>query len=309
MRGFEILPVGPGTGARRAMPELKESTMAKRRADFSGSWYPAGRADCLGMIEEFKAEARPCPNGGKKPVGGIVPHAGWVFSGRTACNVFQCIKASSDPDTVVLFGGHLHPGSGCYMMAEGVFDTPLGDLEVDEELALTLAREFPFELETPSRYNQDNTIELQLPFVRHFFPKARIVTMGVPPARVSLGIGERVVELCDSLGRSLVVIGSTDLTHYGPNYGFAPHGLGRQAVDWVRNEQDRRVIDRMLVMDGEGVISEGLKSQNACCPGAAAAAVAAARRMGARQGMELAYAMSCDTRPDSSFVGYVGILF
>ncbi|MFO7784211.1 MAG: AmmeMemoRadiSam system protein B [Thermodesulfobacteriota bacterium] len=283
--------------------------MAKRRADFAGSWYPADRSGCLEVIEEFKRDTRPCPNDGKKRIGGIVPHAGWLFSGRTACNVFQCINATSDPDTVVLFGGHLHPGSGCYIMVDGSWETPLGDLEVDDELASMLAREFPFELEAPGRYRQDNTIELQLPFVRHFFPKARIVPVGVPPARASLGIGEKVVELSDSLGRALVVVGSTDLTHYGPNYGFAPQGLGKQAVDWVRNEHDRRVIDRMLAMDGEGVITEGLKSQNACCPGAAATAVAAACRMGARHGVELTYAMSYDTRPDSSFVGYVGILF
>lgn len=283
--------------------------MAKRRADFAGSWYPAGRSDCLKVIEEFRSTAKPCPNGGKKRVGGIVPHAGWLFSGMTACNVFECISAASYPDTVVLLGGHLHPGSGCYIMAHGVWETPLGELEVDEDFASTLAREFPFELETPSRHRQDNTIELQLPFVRHFFPEVRIVPMGVPPTLASLAIGERVASLAEHLGRSLVVIGSTDLTHYGPNYGFAPHGLGKKSVDWVRNEQDRRVIDLMLTMDGEGVISEGLKSQNACCPGAAAAAITAARHMGVGQGLELHYSMSYDMRPDSSFVGYVGILF
>ncbi len=283
--------------------------MAKRTADFAGSWYPAGRSDCLKVIEGFKRDARPCPNGGKNRVGGIVPHAGWLFSGLTACNVFQCIKATTDPDTVVLFGGHLHPESDCHIMVDGSWETPLGDLDVDEELALTLAREFPFELETTRRHRQDNTIELQLPFVRYFFPKARIVPMGVPPARVSLDIGKRVVELAGSMERSIAIIGSTDLTHYGPNYGFAPHGLGKEAVDWVRNDHDRRVIDHMLAMDGEGVVSEGLRNQNACCPGAAAAAVAAAHRMGARQGVELIYAMSYDIRPDESFVGYVGILF
>lgn len=283
--------------------------MGKRRADFAGSWYPAERSECLKVIEEFKRQARPCPNGGTKRVGGIVPHAGWLFSGLTACNVFQCIEATSDPDTVVLFGGHLRPGSNCYIMVDGSWETPLGDLDVDEELASALAHEFPCEVETPGGYRQDNTIELQLPFVRHFFPNSRIVPMGVTPVRTSLDIGKRVVELADSLERSLVIIGSTDLTHYGPNYGFMPHGLGKRAVDWVRNEHDRRVIDRMLAMDAEGVISEALKSENACCPGAAATAVEAARSKGARSGVELIYAMSYDTRPADSFVGYVGIVF
>lgn len=283
--------------------------MATRRAEFAGSWYPAGRSDCLKEIERLKSKARPCPNGGKSRVGGIVPHAGWFFSGLTACNVFQCIKATCEPDTVILFGGHLNPGSSSYIMAEGSWETPLGDLQVDEELASPLTRAFPFEPENPGRYEPDNTIELQLPFVKHFFPDAGIVPIGVSPTLVSAGIGEKIVDLAESLGRSLVVIGSTDLTHYGPNYGFAPQGLGRQAVDWVRNENDKRVIDRMLAMDGEGVISESLKNHNACCPGAAATAIAAARRMGARQGEILSYSMSYDTRPDNSFVGYIGILF
>jgi len=283
--------------------------MAVRRADFAGSWYPGNRSDCEKIIDEFIARGRPCPNGGMTRVGGIVPHAGWFFSGQTACNVLQCLQASSEADTIVLFGRHLHPGSPRFIMTEGAWETPLGELEVDEEIASHLAREFPFEVETASRYGQDNTIELQLPFVRYFFPNARIVPVGVPPAPESLAVGRRCAELAESLGRRLLVLGSTDLTHYGMNYGFAPKGTGERAVDWVKNENDRRVIDRMVAMDAEGVLSEGLRSQNACCAGAAATAIAAALQMGATRGVELQYMTSYDIRPDTSFVGYVGVLF
>lgn len=282
--------------------------MAVRRADFAGSWYPGTRSECRQAIEAFVKEAQPCPNRRRKHVGGIVPHAGWVFSGRTACNVIQCL-ASSNPQTVVLFGRHLHPGSPNYIMTQGAWETPLGDVAIDEELAGDLASEFPFEVETTTRYGQDNTIELQLPFIRYFFPEAEIVPIGVPPAIESVKIGERVAELAESLKRDILAIGSTDLTHYGMNYGFTPKGAGEKALDWVRNENDRRVIDRMLALDGEGVITEGLRSQNACCPGAAAAAIAAARTMGVKAGQELVYATSYDIRPDTSFVGYVGIVF
>ena len=71
----------------------------------------------------------------------------------------------------------------------------------------------------------------------------------------------------------IVVIGSTDLTHYGPNYGFTAKGSGVQAVDWVRDKNDRGVIDAMIRMDPEAVIREGLSNDNACCCGAAAAAI------------------------------------
>jgi AmmeMemoRadiSam system protein B len=80
-------------------------------------------------------------------------------------------------------------------------------------------------------------------------------------------------------------------------------------VNWVRNKNDRRVIDAMLAMDPEKVIQEGLTHQNACCSGAAASAIAAAKHLGAQQAETVAYATSYDKSPGSSFVGYVGIVF
>jgi AmmeMemoRadiSam system protein B len=85
--------------------------------------------------------------------------------------------------------------------------------------------------------------------------------------------------------------------------------LGEGAVDWVKNENDKKVIDLMIAMDAEGVIAESLRSQNACCSGAAATAIAAAKKFGARKGELVSYTTSYDIRPDSSFVGYVGIVF
>ncbi|MFP4036634.1 MAG: AmmeMemoRadiSam system protein B [Desulfobacteraceae bacterium] len=282
--------------------------MTVRTSDFAGAWYPGSAAECRRLISSYVEAARPCPEG-KKLVGGIVPHAGWVFSGHIACNIIQCLAAVSDPDTVVIFGRHLHPRSGNYIMTEGSWATPLGDLVIDNDLAEGLVSEFRFTVETAAAHDQDNTIELQLPFIRYFFPQAKILPVGVPPAPESLGIGARTVDIAKELGRDVLVLGSTDLTHYGYNFGFAPKGVGSEAVSWVKNYNDRRVIDLMLAMDAEGVIAEGLEHQNACCAGAAAAAVAAAKRLGADRGVELAYATSYDIRPDTSFVGYVGILF
>jgi hypothetical protein len=105
------------------------------------------------------------------------------------------------------------------------------------------------------------------------------------------------------------VLGSTDLTHYGYNYGYAPKGVGKAAVDWVKNENDRRLVDLILRMDAEEVIRESLTNHNACCSGAVAAAIAAAKKLGARQAQKLFYATSYDVRPDNSFVGYVGVVF
>ena len=283
--------------------------MEVRRADFAGSWYPGREKDCRDTIEEFLDGSLPCPGTDEKAVGGIVPHAGWFFSGKIACNVIKCLNSKSEPDTCLLFGRHLHPGSDNYIMKAGRWMTPLGELEIDAGLAANLAAEFSFRIETASSYEPDNTIELQLPFLKYFFPDIRIVPVGVPPKASSLEIGRRAVAISKNMGRKTIVLGSTDLTHYGYNYGFIPKGTGEDAVRWVKEVNDRKVVDLMLEMDGEGIISESLRSQNACCSGAAGAAIAAAKELGAKKGEKVVYSTSYDIRPDSSFVGYVGIVF
>jgi AmmeMemoRadiSam system protein B len=283
---------------------------ATRESDFAGSWYPGEESDCRQTIEEFSEVSAPCPQSEKPMVGGIVPHAGWYYSGKIACHVIKCLKnRTTPPDTIVLFGRHLSPGSSNYMMKEGKWATPLGILEIDADLGEKLASEFRFTIETPRHHEQDNTIELQLPFIKHFFPDVKILPLGVPPHPASLSIGERAAEIASSMGKEILVLGSTDLTHYGYNYGYAPKGTGKAAVDWVKNENDRRVVDLILKMDPEGVIHESLRSQNACCSGAVAAAISAAKKLGAVKGEKLHYATSYDTQPNTSFVGYVGVVF
>ena len=77
----------------------------------------------------------------------------------------------------------------------------------------------------------------------------------------------------------------------------------------MRNDNDRRIIDTMLAMDAEKVINEALDSQNACCAGAAATAIEAAKHLGAEKAEAIAYATSYDKNPGDSFVGYVGVVF
>ncbi len=280
-----------------------------RRAVFAGSWYPSSPLECEKEINGFLAEGKQIDLPAGERIGGIVPHAGWYFSGSIACNVINCLKSDEPPDVLVVFGMHLHPDAPCVMMAEGAWQTPFGEIYVDEQLAGELTRQFAVTLESPTQFTQDNTIELQLPFIKYFFEDARIVAMGVPPARSSLAIGRAVVEAAHRLNLRIKVIGSTDLTHYGPNYGFVSEGTGSKAVDWVRHQNDRRIIDLMLDMDAEKVIEEALTSQNACCAGAAAAAIETAKHLNAQRAESIAYATSYDKNPADSFVGYVGILF
>ncbi len=290
--------------------------MDTRKPVFAGSWYPAGKSECEAQIQEFLNDSRFRVPPDSEYLAGIVPHAGWVFSGGLACNVIAALspgknpeKDTNKPDTVVIFGMHLPPHTTGYIMAEGTWETPLGELVIDETMGAQVSRQFGLTPETPTRFTPDNTIELQLPFIKHFFPEARLLPIGPPAETRAVEIGRSVAEIARKSGKTIKIIGSTDLTHYGPNFGFTPAGKGRQAYEWVKDQNDRQVIDAMLAMEPENVIREGLTHQNACCPGAAAAAIAAARAMGAQNAKLVGYSSSFEHSPGDTFVGYGGIVF
>jgi hypothetical protein len=283
--------------------------MELRKTAFAGSWYPVQATACDQEIEQFlSGDAEPSPS--DPPwLAGVVPHAGWYYSGRIACQVIRRLKAPDPIDLVVVFGMHLHPGSPNYMMPQGAWETPYGELPVAESLAQSLLERYPFQVETSRRFNHDNTVELQLPFIKRLLDPAKILAIGVPPVARSLDIGRAVVDWARENKQRIRIVGSTDLTHYGENYGFSPQGRGAKAVAWVRDENDRQVIDAMLALAPEKVIEEGLNHQNACCSGAAATAIAAAKHLGATQAKTVAYATSYDKSPGESFVGYAGVVF
>ena len=286
--------------------------MRVRKATFSGSWYPSRAAECENQINEFLKDPRfqSLPKGGF--IGGIVPHAGWYFSGSLACNVISSLRNTNDkpePDIIVVFGMHMHPNSTPVIMCEGAWETPFGNIEIDRDVSRELAEKFSFTIETPDHFTPDNTIELQLPFIKYFFHDARLIPMGVPPSKIAIDIAQTLADIAKVSGLRVKVVGSTDLTHYGPNYGFTPAGMGDDSVDWARNQNDKKAINLMLELDSKGIISEGLANQNACCSGAAAAAIAASKALGAKQSHYVGYSSSYDKNPGDSFVGYAGITY
>jgi len=284
--------------------------MEKKQSAFAGTWYPAAAEECDTAIQQFLTEGTGPPEG--RFVAGIVPHAGWVFSGSIACRTIAGLvpdDTSRPVETVVLFGGHMHRQSEPFIMTRGAVETPLGDIEVDGDLVDALCDSISIRKRPPSRFVDENTLELQYPFIRYFFPDARIVVCGVAPSFFAPIIGTMAVEAADTLNRHIRVIGSTDMTHYGPNFGFTPAGPGRDAVDWVKTENDAAGIDVMKAMDDKAILAQGLDHHNMCCPGAVAATAAAARKMGATKPRLLAYATSFDKTPSDSFVGYTGMLY
>ncbi|MGM0394481.1 MAG: AmmeMemoRadiSam system protein B [Thermodesulfobacteriota bacterium] len=284
--------------------------MEKKRTAFAGTWYPDSADACKTEIQKFLNEKSGPAKG--RFMAGIVPHAGWGFSGSIACRTIASLvpnEQSLPVDTIVLFGAHMHRQSEPFIMTHGAVETPLGDIEVDGELVDALCDNISVRKRSPGRFVDENTLELQYPFIKYFFPTARIVVCGVAPSFFAPIIGTMAVEAAETLNRHIRVIGSTDMTHYGQNFGFTPAGPARDAVDWVKTENDAAGIEAMKAMEDKAILAQGLDHHNMCCPGAVAATAAAATKMGATKPRLLDYATSFDKNPSDSFVGYTGLLY
>jgi hypothetical protein len=269
--------------------------MTIREPVVAGMFYPGEASECTREIEIYLSAVH-LPQEPLELVAGIAPHAGWAYSAETAAHVMAAL-ADEDPETVVLFGAvHMWgiPGAGMY--ASGAWRTPLGDLEVDAELAQAVLVETRFVRDAPAAHAQEHAIEVQLPFIKHLLPTARILPIAVPPIAEAPEIGRAVARAVLQLGRRAVALASTDLTHYGPRYGLAPAGVGQTALDWT-HENDRRVLALMASLDAEGVLREVKAHQNACGAGAVAAALAYAQEMGATEGLLLHYTTSHEVMP------------
>jgi AmmeMemoRadiSam system protein B len=281
--------------------------MSRRKRNLPRGWYPFDGKDCKADIESYLEGWSPSPLPSDVGKGGIVPHAGWYFSGRLAARVFYSLKSKSKVDVVVLYGGHLGPEDFPQIVMEEAWETPFGDIEIHTDFVKRLTKSIDVKKESPS--SGDNTIEIQLAMVKYFFPEAKLVAIRLPVSLKAKILGEEVAKISRAEGISILAIGSTDLTHYGPNYGFLKKGIGPASVEWVKKENDKGFIDRALRMDIEGLLLHAQENDSACSAGAAASAVATCKALGAEKGILLDYYTSYDIMPDDSFVGYGGILY
>ena len=284
--------------------------MAIRRRGLPRGWYPDDGDSLRELVASWEGMAA-APRPGA--LAAVAPHAGWAFSGRIAAialsSLLPASKDASSPETLVVFGGHLPPGAAALAARESAYETPLGPIPADLELLSALETSLGGPAALESDVDVDNTVEVLLPLVAAILPGRRVLWLRAPNDRSSIELGEAVCAAAASLGRSVLGLGSTDLTHYGPNYGFSPKGRGREAEAWVRDTNDRRFIEALLALDGAEAVARGEAERSACSPGAAAAALAFARASGASRAELFAYATSLELRRDESFVGYAALGF
>ena len=273
--------------------------MKIRPRSLPAGWYPAEESQVRRRIEAFQEG----PAEEQNACAGVAPHAGWDFSGRLAFRVMRCLEPGIQ--TVAVVGGHLGPRDGLLAAFEQGYETPLGTVPADLELLDCLRQHLPI---AEDRW-PDNTIEVQLPLLRYLAPRTMVLGLRASPSGQALELAEALAACAAQLGRKLAVIGSTDLTHYGPNYGFTPRGTGPDALAWVREHNDRRLLDCLLGLRHNEALELAQRERSACSAGAAVAAARYAELRGATSGRLLEYATSHDRHPGSSFVGYAAISF
>ena len=284
----------------------------QREPIVAGMFYPADpnrvRAEVAGMLEAARETA---PADGY--FAGLVPHAGWAYSGPTAAQTFAALAASGTPQTLVVLGAvHSWGVTRPSLYPRGAWDTPLGPLPVDEALAASIVREAGgLVVESARAHGEEHSIEVQLPFVRYLWPEARVVPLMVPPTDDAVAVGQAIARAAQPHGRDVYLLGSSDLTHYGPRYGFAPAGTGQAALAYAR-ENDDRLLDDVVHMRAGRIVERSMADRSACGGGAVAATVAAAAALGAYEGLILGHTTSYDVQPigrADDFVGYAAVVF
>jgi AmmeMemoRadiSam system protein B len=263
---------------------------AIRRPAVAGRFYPASAEACVRQIDAMR---RPVEIQKARVLGAIVPHAGWVYSGATAALGWDTL-AQAKPETVVIFGAvHVVDANHASMYAQGGWETPLGTLQVDDDLARRIARCLEVKID-PGVHEHEHSIEVQLPLVRRILGDVRILPIGVRPGRLAPEIGRICAAEAVASARPVAFVGSTDLTHYGPSFGFEPHGRGETGLRWAKDVNDRKLIEHIAALDAEGVLAEAATSHNACGAGAVAATIGAVLELGADKYVELEHTSSAD---------------
>ena len=268
----------------------------------AGQFYPDGKEDLERMIKychEHKYGPGNQPIGSSKKIFGIIcPHAGYEYSGPTACHSYKSIS-SQNPELVIIIGpNHFGIGRNAATMIDAKWRTPLGMVQVDSESTQEIAKKSKIiEIDNYS-HSQDHSLEVQIPMLQSILSKAFQILPIILLAQdleTAKDVGYAVSEIAKK--KNSIIVASSDFTHYEEN-SFA-------------HLQDKALIEPILEMDVERfyhVLKE--KRVTACGFGAIASTMIACKNLGAIRGELLSYATSGDVSGNAeSVVGYGAIKF
>jgi hypothetical protein len=280
-------------------------TSAVRTPAVAGRFYP-GRADeLLHEIQEYISAGETPIAGRIAAIGCVAPHAGYHYSGGVAGAVYARLEIPAR--CVVLCPNHTGKGQALAVMANTTWQTPLGKVAADTDLAARLLRRFPALEEDSAAHRAEHAIEVQLPFLQARQPELNIVpiVIGTSDFEVLRGLGEALADGIagrqeenqeDNRAGKVLIVASSDMNHYEP--------------DAITRIKDHKAIERVLALDARGLWEVVIKEHIGMCGfGPTVVMLTAAKLLGATSATLVKYATSGDVSGDyGAVVGYAGII-
>lgn len=276
--------------------------MQVRTPAVAGMFYPNQKNELKDLINEcflnsYGPGKLPPVNNQKKIFGVICPHAGYIYSGPIAAQSIYSISKERHELYVIIGPNHFGIGTSVSTMKDCKWETPLGQVEVDSNIAKDISQISKYIKLDFFSHTREHSLEVQIPFLQQVFSEFKILPIALinQNKEVALDVGNAVAEIARK--QKTMIIGSSDFTHYEPN-DFA-------------YEQDHALIAPILEMDLDGFYNVLHKRDvTACGYGAIAATMIACKKLGATKGELLKYATSGDIAGDkTSVVGYGSIIF
>ncbi len=271
------------------------STLLRHPA-VAGRFYPRNpedlRAEALAYLsQQTSKETTPI-----RAVGCIAPHAGYMYSGHVAGAVFARIEIP--PLCVVMCPNHTGMGSALAMMSEGTWETPLGEVPIDDRFAAALKQRFPALHEDSAAHRAEHAVEVELPFLQLLQPELRFlpIALGTGQFEVLEELGLALADVISQQREPVLMVASSDMNHY--------------ESDVVTRAKDYRAIERILTLDPRGLHEVVTQQDISMCGfGPAVAMLTAARQLGAKSAELVKYATSGDISGDKDMVvGYAGVI-
>ncbi len=264
-----------------------------RKAAVAGRFYPGSRQELETQLRSFVPQER-CRIHAK---GLIVPHAGYVYSGGVAAATYASIELPRR--FVILCPNHVGVGAPISIVSHGEWETPLGAVRVDGQLAERLKAESLAVQECPDAHRSEHALEVQIPFLQYFLGNHFSflpISLGTRRFESLRELGESLARVVESCGEPVVLIASSDMNHF---------------ESAQRTEaKDRMAIQAILELDIQKLreVVEGFDI-SMCGYGPTVAVIEAARRLGASCAELIQYTHSGQiTGDDSSVVGYAGLV-
>ncbi len=265
----------------------------KRNPCVAGQFYPGEPGRLRKEIDGFSVSGAE-----KKPVKGVLsPHAGYVYSGKVAADVFSRIEA---PDTFILLGpNHTGLGEDFALWDKGTWGTPLGEVEVDEKLAEEILADSSLIKPDYRAHLHEHSIEVQLPFIQYFAGSAKIVPLAL--MRGTFGelekISRTITEAIQKTGKKVVIAASSDMSHYLP----------RKAAEKL----DKIALEPLLKLEARRFFDTVVKNNISMCGFLPATVmILVCKALGSKKGEMVMYTTSGETSGDYfQVVGYAGALF